>query len=404
MSKSKIDYLSVLIVMVIFFVISFITNIIGPIIPEFIKSFNLNLILASFLPLSFFIAYGLFSIPTGIYLEEVGDKKMIFLAFSLSASGAATIVVFQSYLSLIFSFFLIGTGMAILQVVINPLLREAVSPKNFAFFSVIGQLVFGSASFISPVFYKYVIESNEILKYSILSDSPWVSIYLLFIFLLLIISVVIYLVKLPSLSIDDSEKFKFGSAFYTFLRDKNSYVFFFGIFCYVGVEQGINNWSSQFLYQYHGQDPNQVGVEVISGFWGNLTLGTLGSLILIKIFDGKILLKLYALSSSILILIALFGDLEYSILSFKLIGFSLSGIWSLVISLGLNSVKNNHGTFTGILLTGIVGGAIFPFLIALISHLSELRYGMLLIFLGLLYISYIGFYSRPIEKNSLLKF
>tara|TARA_Y100000996_G_scaffold258978_1_gene203898 strand:- start:1298 stop:1933 length:636 start_codon:yes stop_codon:yes gene_type:complete len=211
-------------------------------------------------------------------------------------------------------------------------------------------------------------------------------------------------VKLPSLSIDDSEKFKFGSAFYTFLRDKNSYVFFFGIFCYVGVEQGINNWSSQFLYQYHGQDPNQVGVEVISGFWGNLTLGTLGSLILIKIFDGKILLKLYALSSSILILIALFGDLEYSILSFKLIGFSLSGIWALVISLGLNSVKNNHGTFTGILLTGIVGGAIFPFLIALISHLSELRYGMLLIFLGLLYISYIGFYSRPIEKNSLLKF
>ena len=403
MSKSKIDYLSVLIVMVIFFVISFITNIIGPIIPEFIKSFNLNLILASFLPLSFFIAYGLFSIPTGIYLEKVGDKKMIFLAFSLSVTGAAIIVIFQSYLSLIISFFLIGTGMAILQVVINPLLREAVNPKNFAFFSVIGQLVFGFASFVSPVFYGYVIESNEILKYPLLADSPWVSIYILFIFLLLIISVVIYLVKLPSLSIDDSEKFKFGSAFYSFLRDKNSYVFFFGIFCYVGVEQGINNWSSQFLYQYHGQDPNQVGVEVISGFWGNLTLGTLGSLILIKILDGKILLKLYALSSSVLILVALFGELQYSILSFKLMGFSLSGIWALVISLGLNSVKKNHGTFTGILLTGIVGGAIFPFLIALIAQIFELRYGMILIFFGLLYISYIGFYSKPIDRNNLIK-
>jgi fucose permease len=208
---------------------------------------------------------------------------------------------------------------------------------------------------------------------------------------------------LPSLSIDDSEKFKFGSAFYRFLSDRNSYVFFFGIFCYVGVEQGINNWSSQFLYQYHGQDPNQVGVEVISGFWGNLTLGTLVSLILIKILDGKILLKFYALSSSVLILIALFGNLEYSILSFKLMGFSLSGIWALVISLGLNSVKKNHGTFTGILLTGIVGGAIFPFLIALISQISELRYGMILIFFGLLYISYIGFYSKPIDKNNLIK-
>ena len=85
-------------------------------------------------------------------------------------------------------------------------------------------------------------------------------------------------------------------------------------------------------------------------------------------------------------------------------GFSISGIWSLIISLGLNSVTKNHGTFTGILLTGIIGGAIFPFLIAFISQISELRYGMLLIFLGLLYISYIGFYSKPIEKNSLLKF
>ena len=79
------------------------------------------------------------------------------------------------------------------------------------------------------------------------------------------------------------------------------------------------------------------------------------------------------------------------------------GIWALVISLGPNSVKKNHGTFTGILLTGIVGGAIFPFLIALIAQIFELRYGMILIFFGLLYISYIGFYSKPINENNLIK-
>ena len=61
------------------------------------------------------------------------------------------------------------------------------------------------------------------------------------------------------------------------------YIFFFGIFCYVGVEQGINNWVSQFLYQYHGLDPNVVGTEVISAFWGNLTLGTLVTLLKTRI-------------------------------------------------------------------------------------------------------------------------
>ena len=81
MNTSSIDYLSVLIVMMIFFVISFITNIIGPLVPDFIQSFDLSFVLASFLPLSFFIAYGLFSIPSGIILEKTGNKQMIFFAF-----------------------------------------------------------------------------------------------------------------------------------------------------------------------------------------------------------------------------------------------------------------------------------------------------------------------------------
>tara|TARA_B100000614_G_scaffold38862_1_gene31643 strand:- start:575 stop:1810 length:1236 start_codon:yes stop_codon:yes gene_type:complete len=404
MNKSSIDYLSVLIVMMIFFVISFITNIIGPLVPDFIQSFDLSFVLASFLPLSFFIAYGLFSIPSGIILEKTGNKQMIFFAFALSFVGALIIIIFKTYTSLLFSFFLIGTGMAILQVVINPLLRESVSPQNFAFFSVVGQLVFGFASFLSPIFYKSIVQSSEVKAYSFFADSPWVLIYLSFLLLLALVSVIVYLVKLPSITFIEGEKFKFGSTFYDFLRERNSYIFFFGIFCYVGVEQGINNWVSQFLYQYHGLDPNVVGTEVISAFWGNLTVGTLVALILIKTVDGKVLLHIYSLASSVLILCALFGSLEVSVLSFKLMGFSISGIWSLVISLGLNSVTKNHGTFTGILLTGIIGGAIFPFLIAFISQISELRYGMLLIFLGLLYISYIGFYSKPIEKNSLLKF
>ena len=43
--------------MIIFFLISFITNIIGPLIPDIIKSFNLSLTAAGILPFSFFIAY-----------------------------------------------------------------------------------------------------------------------------------------------------------------------------------------------------------------------------------------------------------------------------------------------------------------------------------------------------------
>ena len=159
--------------MVVFFVISFITNIIGPLIPQFIKIYDLSLVLASFLPLSFFFSYGVFSVPAGIFLERYGGKIVMLSAFIISSAGAVLIIFMPGYLSFIFSFFMIGTGMAILQVAINPILRYAVSGENFAFFSIIGQLAFGSASFLSPVFYRFLLEKKIFFGLHTFNDEPW---------------------------------------------------------------------------------------------------------------------------------------------------------------------------------------------------------------------------------------
>ncbi len=389
-------------VMVVFFVISFITNIIGPLIPQFIKTYDLNLVLASFLPLSFFFSYGVFSIPAGIYLEKYGGKIVMFFAFLFSSFGAMLIIFIPGYLSFVISFFLIGTGMAILQVAINPLLRHAVSGENFAFFSIVGQLAFGSASFLSPIFYKFLLEEKNLFGIILFNDTPWIWIYVLFIIAVIILLIFLYFLKVPN-NHSVSEHFDLN-IFFKFLNSKYSYFYFFGIFSYVGVEQGINNWSSEFLYQYHSLDPEVVGVQVISAFWGNLTIGTVVSLFLVKIINEKKLLNLYALFSSVLFLMAIHGDSEISVLSFKLLGFSISGIWSVVISLALNSVSKNHSIFTGILLTGIVGGAIFPFIIATIGQLFNLKVGMHFIFIGFIYLSYIGFTAKPLVSNKIIEF
>ena len=387
--------------MAVFFVISFITNIIGPLIPQFIKTYDLSLVLASFLPLSFFFSYGVFSIPAGIYLERYGGKIVMFSAFLISSVGAGIIIILPGYLSFIISFFLIGTGMAILQVAINPLMRYAVSGENFAFFSIIGQLAFGSASFLSPVFYRFLLEKEIFFGLHIFNDEPWLWIYVLFILAIIALLVFLNFLKIPG-NQSTSEKFDIN-VFLKFLNSRTSYFYFFGIFSYVGVEQGINNWSSQFLYQYHSLDPEVVGVDVISAFWGNLTIGTIISLFLVKLIDEKKLLNIYALSSSIIVLLAIHGDSEISVLSFKLLGFSISGVWSVMISLGLNSVPKNHSVFTGILLTGIVGGAIFPFIVAGIGQLFNLKVGMHVILIGLIYLSHVGLTAKPLISNKTIK-
>ena len=391
----------VIFVMAVFFVISFITNIIGPLIPQFIKTYNLSLVLASFLPLSFFLSYGVFSVPAGIFLERFGGKIVILSAFIISSAGAALIILMPGYLSFIFSFFMIGTGMAILQVAINPILRFAVSGENFAFFSIIGQLAFGSASFLSPVFYRFLLEKKNFFGLNIFNDEPWLWIYFLFILAIIALLVFLYFLKTPD---NQSKLEKFDiNVFSKFLNNRISYFYFFGIFSYVGVEQGINNWSSEFLYQYHSLDPEKVGVEVISAFWGNLTIGTIISLFLVKFIDEKKLLSIYALTSSIIAFLAIHGDYEISVLSFKLLGFSISGVWSVMISLALNSVPKNHSIFTGILLTGIVGGAVFPFIVAGIGQIFNLKVGMHVILIGLVYLLYVSFTAKSLISNKTIK-
>ena len=61
-------------IMAIWFLISFVTNIIGPLIPIIIKWYKLNYALAGFLPFSFFLAYGIISIPAGFLLERRGQS------------------------------------------------------------------------------------------------------------------------------------------------------------------------------------------------------------------------------------------------------------------------------------------------------------------------------------------
>ena len=74
-----------------------------------------------------------------------------------------------------------------------------------------------------------------------------------------------------------------------------------------------------------------------------------------------------------------------------------------MISLGLNSVPKNHSVFTGILLTGIVGAAIFPFIVAGIGQLFNLKVGMHVILIGLVYLLYVSFMAKPLISNKIIK-
>jgi fucose permease len=74
-------------------------------------------------------------------------------------------------------------------------------------------------------------------------------------------------------------------------------------------------------------------------------------------------------------------------------------MWPIIFSLALNSVPSHHGSFSGILCTGIIGGAIMPLVIGWLGDVFGLRQGMLVLYLTLGYILSIGLWARPLIAN-----
>ncbi len=174
-----------------FFVMSLLTNILGPIVPDIISSFHVSLTAAGFLAFAFFIAYGVMSIPAGFLVERFTEKPVMILAFLVGALGSLSFALFPQYRVAIVSLFVIGAGMATLQVAVNPLLRVAGGEEHYAFNSTLAQLVFGSASFISPRIYSYLVLNLNgaasgqnvflrVLRRLTPPGLPWASMYWIF--------------------------------------------------------------------------------------------------------------------------------------------------------------------------------------------------------------------------------
>jgi len=404
----------VYLVLLTFFVISLLTNILGPIVPDIISNFHVSLTAAGFLVFSFFIAYGVMSIPAGFLVERFREKPVMISAFVSAAVGSMSFAFFPEYKVAVVSLFVIGAGMASLQVAINPLLRVSGGEEHFAFNEVLAQLLFGIASFISPHIYSYLVlnlhrnpQGSNLLVRGLNRITPialpWVSLYWIFSAIAVAMVLVLYLARYPRVQHTDEERPGTWQMYGCLIRRRLVWLYFFAIFAYVGCEQGTANWISQFLTQYHGLDPHTTGARAVSWFWGLMTAGCLAGVLLLKIFDSRRVLIGASAGALCCLSLALFGSGRISVVAFPLVGLFASVMWPILISLALNSVSEYHGSFTGILGTGIMGGAVMPAIIGRIGDHFGLRNGLSLLYLTFGFIFSVGFWAKPLVNNATLR-
>ncbi|ANH80500.1 MFS transporter [Niabella ginsenosidivorans] len=397
------------IILLIWFVISFVTNILGPLMPIIIQTYQLSLTMASFLPFSFFLAYGIMSVPAGMMIERLGEKRSMLIAFALNFCGALIFALNPQYIMALASLFVIGIGMAMLQVIINPLMRTAGGEENFAFFSVMGQLVFGMASFISPFVFSYLLKELSLppagnaliegLGSLVKNGLHWTALYWLFSCIFLLMLLLLLCIRMPAVQLKEDEKAGAAAVYFELLKKRDVWLFFTGIVAYVGTEQSLANWMSEFLKRYHHVDPATGGANAVAWFWGLMTIGCLLGLMVLKLWDSRTVLKAAVLLTLVVLSVALLGSKSWSLWAFPLAGFTIAVMFSVVFSLALNSVSKHHGSFSGILCSGIFGGALIPFIVGALGDCIGLRYALMFLYITLGYLFFIAGYAKPIISN-----
>jgi len=134
-----------------------------------------------------------------------------------------------------------------------------------------------------------------------------------------------------------------------------------------------------------------------------MTAGGLLGLVLLKLMDSRKVLIAFTVLAIISLSLGLFSSGSTALIAFPMVGFFASVMYPIIFSLALNSLNEHHGAFSGILLTGVIGGAVIPLLIGWMGDHFGLRSGMFFIYLTLGYILSIGFWARPIITNKTIQ-
>lgn len=343
-TNSKANYTPALTVLTsLFFMWGFITCLNDILIPHLKAVFDLNYTQVMLIQFTFFTAYAIVSLPSGILVEKIGYKTGIIIGLLTAAIGTALFypaASYRSYPVFLLALFVLASGITLLQVAANPYVAILGKPETASSRLNLSQAFNSLGTTIAPIFGSILILSvavkgaDEFVKlnaidleaYKLMEASSVQTPYMILTGMLLAIAIIFTLFKLPKIEASSQAASggnggSFDGAHKSAWGYKHLVLGAIAIFVYVGGEVSIGS----FLVNYFGEllaMPEAEAGKYVALYWGGAMIGRFfGSIVLSELKDSK-RKNIYASSVFILaIVIALYVTKEYENLS----AFSLSG-------------------------------------------------------------------------------
>jgi FHS family L-fucose permease-like MFS transporter len=358
----------------LFFMWGFITVLNDALIPHLKAVFVMNNAQSALIQFSFFMAYGIFSIPAAKLVERLGYKACIVVGLAVMAAGCLLFLPasnIPSYNVFLGAMFVVAGGITLLQVAANPYV-SVLGPANTS--SMRLNLVQGLNSFgtfLAPAFGSFLILGRstagtasagttitlaERLQDAKAVQAPYVGIALV----LLVIAAAFWAMRLPKISThaETTEETKDSVWRHPMLA-----LGVIGIFVYVGAEVAIGSFMTSYIASPHVlAATTEVAARYVSFYWGGAMVGRFIGAALMRWVHPGVILGVNAVCAIAAVALSVFTSGEPALWAIVSVGFFNSIMFPTIFTLAIKGLGPLTGRGSGYLIMAIVGGAVVPYL------------------------------------------
>ncbi|MFT5235863.1 MAG: FHS family L-fucose permease-like MFS transporter [Shewanella sp.] len=387
----------------LFFMWGFITCLNDILIPYLKNMFDLNFTQAMLVQFCFFGAYFIVSIPAGRLVGRIGYQKGIVVGLAIACLGCLLFypsASFASYWMFLVAFFVLASGITILQVAANPYVSLLGPAKTASSRLTLTQAFNSLGTTVAPFFGSWLILSTSkqgeatsaVLNDAVHQASTVQVPYLILAGMLCWIALLFLWLKLPLLGIKSAATAQLHqSGSRSAWHYPHLVLGAVGIFVYVGAEVSIGSFLISFLGQEdiaglsHGE-----AAHYIAYYFGGAMLGRFfGAAVMQKIKAGKVL-AFNAICACVLLVVVIVSSGSLAMWALLLIGLCNSIMFPTIFSLALQNLEQHTSHGSGILCLAIVGGAIIPLIQGVLADLFGIQLAFALPLLCYGFIAYYG--------------
>jgi MFS transporter, FHS family, L-fucose permease len=391
----------------LFFAMGFITSLIDPLIPSVKAIFQLSYAQSMLTQFTFFLAYGIVSLPGGWVVSRFGYSRSVVAALAITTAGCLVIPLstrLEAYWLVLLSLFIIASGLTILQVAANPL-AASLGPRERSHFRLTLSQAFNSlGTVIGPFFGAMIMLRGGVFAGAgttgAMAADRRETLQGIDVTFLVIAALVVGLIALTlraRRNLDAVATHSPTAGGEMLLGAVSSPWALFGalaIFLYVGAEVSIGSLMINFLH-----DESVLGVSIetagklLTLYWLGAMVGRFAGSLLLARFPASRILGCAAIGAAILCFCVTQVDGPVAAIAALMVGLHNSIMFPTIFTLTLERSKASTAQTSALLCVAIIGGALFPLIVGYLGDKVGLRAAFFVPMLS--YVLIAGFAAAP---------